>query len=100
MGDNPASFDVYERLLAGDDLPTLDEILGRPDWMKDAACREHPEVSFFPSTGEHTDPAKAVCRGCLVRAECLEMALSQWGPTTGVWGGLSERERKQLRRAA
>jgi len=43
-------------------------------WHADAACREHPEVSFFPGQHESTAPAKA-CAACLVRAECLAAGL-------------------------
>jgi WhiB family redox-sensing transcriptional regulator len=39
-----------------------------------------------------------VCRGCVVREECLEYALSN-GEKFGIWGGMSERERRRLRRA-
>jgi hypothetical protein len=38
----------------------------RPAWMKDALCREHPEISFFPEPGEDLRAAKAVCARCLV----------------------------------
>jgi WhiB family redox-sensing transcriptional regulator len=47
----------------------------RPPWMRDAACREHPEVSFYAELGESLEPARAVCAGCLVRDECLGHAL-------------------------
>lgn len=67
-------------------------------WHRDAACREHPEINFFPERGEPVDPAKAVCGRCLVRAECLNDALAQPKPVGGIWGGTSERERRQLRR--
>jgi hypothetical protein len=41
------------------------------------ACREHPELAWFPPQGVRPEAAKAVCRGCLVRAECLTFALGQ-----------------------
>ena len=50
---------------------------------------------FFPDKGESARPAKRVCAGCEVRAECLQEALDR-GERFGVWGGLSERERRAL----
>mgnify|MGYP000160797370 CR=1 FL=1 len=52
---------------------------------------------FFPERGASTREAKEVCRGCIVRLECLEYALTN-GEKFGIWGGLSERERRRLRR--
>ncbi len=68
----------------------------RPTWMRDAACREHPDVSFYPELGQSLEPARAVCAGCLVRGECLEHALEHG--ERGVWGGTSDRERRAIRR--
>ena len=67
------------------------------DWWKDAECSAAGTVDFFPARGESAAAAKAVCGRCAVRTECLEYAL-QWDPLCGVWGGLSERERRQLKR--
>lgn len=68
-------------------------------WWQDAACIEHSGVvDFFPARGESTAAAKAICARCPVRDDCLEYAL-QWDPLCGVWGGHSERERRQLKRA-
>jgi WhiB family redox-sensing transcriptional regulator len=52
---------------------------------------------FFPERGESVKEAKAVCTGCPVRAECLEYALDNQEKFR-IWGGLSERGRRQLRR--
>ena len=52
---------------------------------------------FFPERGASTREAKAVCRACVVQNECLEYALVN-GEKFGIWGGLSERERRRLRR--
>jgi WhiB family transcriptional regulator, redox-sensing transcriptional regulator len=68
-----------------------------PGWQKDAACREHPEVTWHPKRGDPTEPAKQVCRGCLVRASCLAYALAD-ETLTGVWGGTSNQERHAARR--
>ena len=48
--------------------------------------------------GASTREAKEVCRGCVVREDCLEFALDN-GEKFGIWGGMSERERRRLRRA-
>jgi WhiB family redox-sensing transcriptional regulator len=67
------------------------------DWQEDAACAHHREVDFFPARGESVRDAKAVCACCPVRAQCLDFAL-RLKVAHGVWGGLSERERRSLRR--
>lgn len=71
--------------------------LERPAWQAAAACRGST-VDFYPGRGQSTEPAKAVCAGCSVSDECLQFAL-ETGEKVGIWGGLSERERRQLRRA-
>lgn len=67
-----------------------------PDWS-DAACRGLDAELFYPGRGESTRPAKSVCRDCPVKAECLEFALVNH-EGHGIWGGVSERERRRLRR--
>ena len=67
------------------------------DWQQDAACVHHREVDFFPARGESVRDAKAVCACCPVRMQCLDFAL-RLKVAHGVWGGLSERERRSLRR--
>ena len=67
----------------------------RPAWHDLARCAETDPEMFFPEKGESTRPAKRVCAGCEVRAECLQDALDH-GERFGVWGGLSERERRVL----
>jgi WhiB family redox-sensing transcriptional regulator len=67
-------------------------------WRKDAACLETPYVNFFPGRGELTKATKAVCDTCLVRAECLEYAIAN-EEVFGIWGGTSERQRRQMRKA-
>jgi hypothetical protein len=51
---------------------------------------------FFPGRGESAEPARQVCAGCPVRQPCLDYALSH-GITHGIWGGLTERDRRPLR---
>jgi WhiB family transcriptional regulator, redox-sensing transcriptional regulator len=66
------------------------------DWREDALCAETDPEAFFPEKGGSTREAKRVCSGCSVRAECLESALEN-DERFGIWGGLSERERRRLR---
>jgi hypothetical protein len=66
-------------------------------WMDDAVCAQTDPDSFFPDKGGSTREAKAVCTGCTVAAECLDYAL-QNNERFGIWGGLSERERRALTR--
>jgi WhiB family transcriptional regulator, redox-sensing transcriptional regulator len=69
------------------------------DWQERALCAQTDPEAFFPEKGGSTREAKRICAGCEVRAECLEYALAQ-DERFGIWGGLSERERRRLRRAA
>jgi WhiB family transcriptional regulator, redox-sensing transcriptional regulator len=67
------------------------------DWRHYAECLHFAGVvDFFPAPGESARDAKRVCAECRVKTECLEYALER--DLCGVWGGLSERERRQLRR--
>ncbi len=61
-----------------------------------SARRPIPEA-FFPEKGGSTREAKRICLGCEVRDECLEYALAN-DERFGIWGGLSERERRRLKR--
>jgi WhiB family redox-sensing transcriptional regulator len=67
------------------------------DWQERALCAQTDPEAFFPEKGGSTREAKRICAGCEVRAECLEYALAQ-DERFGIWGGLSERERRRLRR--
>ena len=68
-------------------------------WQRDAVCAQTDPEVFFPEQGGSTRDAKVVCSGCDVRAECLAYALDN-DEQYGVWGGLSERERRRLVRGA
>ena len=74
------------------------------DWRHHAACRGTPDPDiFFPigNTGpalEQIEAAKEICLPCPVRMECLEWAI-ETRQDSGVWGGLSEDERRILRRS-
>jgi WhiB family transcriptional regulator, redox-sensing transcriptional regulator len=76
----------------------LADVLAGPEpWMVRALCNQADPDLFFPEKGGSTREAKRICAGCEVRAECLAYALRRNEPS-GIWGGLSERERRQLRR--
>lgn len=72
------------------------------DWRTRAACRDEDPDLFFPigTSGPallQTERAKAVCRRCPVREQCLDWAMDS-GQSLGVWGGTSETERRALKR--
>lgn len=74
----------------------IETIMWNEQWANDALCRAGaPDELFVRGAEQHK--AKAVCAGCPVRTECLAEALDnrvEWG----VWGGLTERERRALLR--
>ena len=80
--------------------------LGSADytWRDQAMCRDTDPELFFPigTTGQallQIAKAKSVCCQCPVTVECLEFAL-ETNQDTGIWGGNSEDERRQMRRTA
>ena len=70
---------------------------GDKRWQEQANCLGVDPDLFFPERGASTLEAKSVCSNCEVRADCLEYALVN-GEKFGIWGGMSERERRRLRR--
>jgi WhiB family redox-sensing transcriptional regulator len=72
---------------------------GALGWQERALCAQTDPEAFFPEKGGSTREAKRVCLGCDVRSECLEYALGH-DERFGIWGGLSERERRRLKKAA
>lgn len=68
-------------------------------WQTDALCSQTDPEAFFPEKGGSTRDAKRICGECDVRGECLEYALGN-DERFGIWGGLSERERRKLKRRA
>jgi WhiB family redox-sensing transcriptional regulator len=68
-------------------------------WQERSLCAQTDPEAFFPEKGGSTREAKKVCVGCEVRAECLEYALAH-DERFGIWGGLSERERRKLKKRA
>jgi WhiB family redox-sensing transcriptional regulator len=86
-------------------LESLLEAIIQPEpWVQDALCAQTDPEAFFPEKGGSTRDAKRICNGapgavgCEVREQCLRYSLER-DERFGIWGGLSERERRKLRRA-
>jgi WhiB family redox-sensing transcriptional regulator len=76
------------------------DLLGNaPEWQERALCSQTDPEAFFPEKGGSTREAKRICSRCEVKADCLEYALGH-DERFGIWGGLSERERRKLKRRA
>ena len=91
----PVSMDLLREPLVAVELGEPAE---EPDWQERALCAQTDPEAFFPEKGGSTRDAKKICTTCEVKAQCLEYAL-QNDERFGIWGGLSERERRRLRRA-
>lgn len=70
---------------------------GQLAWQADALCAQTDPEAFFPEKGGSTRDAKKVCGACPVKQQCLEYALAN-DERFGIWGGMSERERRRLRK--
>jgi WhiB family transcriptional regulator, redox-sensing transcriptional regulator len=77
----------------------VDELPAELAWQERALCAQTDPEAFFPEKGGSTREAKRVCLACEVRAECLEYALAN-DERFGIWGGLSERERRRVKKRA
>jgi WhiB family redox-sensing transcriptional regulator len=97
QGVEPIAVDLLREPQAAGE--SFGEATEEPDWQERALCAQTDPEAFFPEKGGSTREAKRICSGCEVRAECLEYALAN-DERFGIWGGLSERERRRLRRAA
>lgn len=98
MRSQSQTVDLARVARVGVDLEELDSM----DWRHYAACRDEDPELFFPigNTGPallQIEEAKAVCRRCSVIDACLAWAL-ETGQDAGVWGGMSEDERRALKR--
>lgn len=103
MDSRPELPDIYAELVRmgpHDDVPDmaqlLTELLGRPAWHAQAACRGMGPDLFFVRRGEPTEPAKAICATCPVIGPCGEAGEME----VGIWGGASARTRRRERRPA
>ncbi len=75
------------------------------NWHDRAACRDHPEIDWFPSMDQpggqtrahraNVNAAKAICATCPVRTDCLTEGLALYY-SAGIWGGHTEAERKGM----
>jgi WhiB family redox-sensing transcriptional regulator len=84
------------RKQTNDDEAGADAVLA---WQSDSLCAQTDPEAFFPEKGGSTRDAKKICASCEVKSQCLEYAL-QNDERFGIWGGLSERERRKLRKRA
>ncbi len=78
--------------------PQLDPDIGRPPWMRWAACRGMGARLFIVAERHRPEAGKAVCERCPVRSECLEYAVAD-PDLQGLWGGTSTKERIGIRTA-
>ena len=69
------------------------------NWRSVGLCRGSDTMVFYPPSEDDSlaDEAKAICNLCAVRRPCLEFALAT-REKHGVWGGLTERERRRVLR--
>ena len=75
------------------DEPAIDD----EQWQERALCAQTDPEAFFPEKGGSIREAKRICLGCEVKDACLDYALAK-DERFGIWGGLSERERRRLKR--
>ena len=98
---DPAASDVVVRpnlSLVPDRIELAPESFEDDDqWQERGLCAQTDPEAFFPEKGGSTREAKRICQGCEVKDRCLEYALAN-DERFGIWGGLSERERRRLKR--
>lgn len=80
------------------DAVLLEALAPPGDWMGSARCKKAPTSLFFPERGDDVRPAKQICAGCPVLEQCRAYALAAPLELQGVWGGLSQKERRESRR--
>lgn len=93
-GERPQLSLVPDR---GDPLGDDPALAEEDQWQERALCAQTDPEAFFPEKGGSTREAKRICLGCEVRDECLDYALAN-DERFGIWGGLSERERRRIKR--
>jgi WhiB family redox-sensing transcriptional regulator len=96
---NQALIDLLMMAPGAPELPTLEDFLQRPEWHQRAACRGMGHGSFVRGEKADYGPTRELCDGCPVRQDCLEAALAD-DSLVGLWGGTTDRERRELRRGA
>lgn len=86
---------IPDRRVESEGGDTIGFLFDPRTWTEQALCATTDPEAFFPEKGGSTREAKAVCSRCDVRTDCLEDALARQ-ERFGIWGGLSERERRKL----
>ncbi|WP_304621701.1 WhiB family transcriptional regulator [Rothia sp. ZJ1223] len=94
FSNDPDALSLWE---AAAGLYSTDGDDGELAWQADALCAQTDPEAFFPEKGGSTRDAKRVCSECPVRQACLDYAMEN-DERFGIWGGLSERERRRLRK--
>lgn len=89
--------ELRERYTSPDDLAQLLIEDDEESWLDRALCAQTDPEAFFPEKGGSTREARRVCQSCDVREDCLQTALKN-DERFGIWGGLTERERRALKR--
>jgi len=99
LGDGPITSSGLAHHIPGGPNLRLVDIMddGALAWQDRALCAQTDPEAFFPEKGGSTREAKRVCASCEVRSECLDYALAH-DERFGIWGGLSERERRKMKR--
>jgi WhiB family redox-sensing transcriptional regulator len=90
---NPYAVSSYLREFAVEPAAAPEDLT----WQDKALCSQADPEAWFPEKGGSTGAAKRICRACEVRLECLGYALKT-DQKFGIWGGMSERERRRLKR--
>ena len=92
----------YARPITSGERPNNPLPTGRAEsWMARAACRDHDPELWHPVQSGHAPAraAKQICHTCPVQLQCLDYATSHTD-LTGIWGGYTERERRERRNRA
>lgn len=97
--DDDATDDLDDEEPIGTGEPVVPGLPPELAWQERALCAQTDPEAFFPEKGGSTREAKRVCMSCEVRAECLDYALAK-DERFGIWGGLSERERRRVKKQA
>jgi WhiB family redox-sensing transcriptional regulator len=79
-------------------MTVTDLFIAPEPWTAQALCAQVDSDMFFPEKGGSPKDAQKVCHDCDVKTECLQYALDN-DERFGVWGELTERQRRRLKRA-
>ena len=97
VGPTPMGATGRPQLSLVPDQIDVDPATEDDQWQERALCAQTDPEAFFPEKGGSTREAKRICQGCEVKDACLDYALAH-DERFGIWGGLSERERRRLKR--